>query len=354
MLEILMRLKNVKNLDHHQSTLIENDYYLSIPPERSARVPKVCPPLHQLDLMEEWVVESGAPILDNEEVYSWDTKIVLAQHDFGFTFSTFRVGAVWEMSQNRVGPTRFLPLPFPLSELTRYGKWAKIVLGHHDLRKHPPPFLGLHLRSHLRCVYEGTQKMKLSFTKIPNGDNLLPLEVAESIPFSSNKLPEILSRFSINPKGAGARVMKEAIEVCEKPGNLGEDKYCATSLESLINFSVSQKGKKVQPLSTEVQTGTHDYKIGSGVAMVGSHTVACHQLSYPYAVFYCHATHSTRTYMATMGDADGVKSKAVAICHIDTSTWNPKNLAFQQLKVKPGTVSVCHFVPNGHIVWVSK
>ncbi|KAK9272996.1 hypothetical protein L1049_017803 [Liquidambar formosana] len=165
------------------------------------------------------------------------------------------------------------------------------------------------------------KKMKLSFTKIPDGDNFLPREVAESIPFSSNKLPEILNRFSINPKGAGAKI---------------------------------EKGKKVQPLSTEVQTGTHDYKIGSGVAMVGSDTVACHQLSYPYAVFYCHATHSTRTYMVTLVDADGVKSKAVAICHIDTSTWNPKNLAFQQLKVKPGTVPVCHFVPNGHIVWVSK
>ncbi|KAK9273450.1 hypothetical protein L1049_018260 [Liquidambar formosana] len=103
--------------------------------------------------------------------------------------------------------------------------------------------------------------------------------------------------------------MKEAIEECDKPGNLGEDKYRATSLESLIDFSVSEKGKKVQPLSTEVQTGTHDCKIGSGVAMVGSDAVACHQPSYPYAVFYCHATHSTRTCMATLVDADGVKSR---------------------------------------------
>ncbi|CAA3033699.1 regulator of nonsense transcripts UPF2 [Olea europaea subsp. europaea] len=47
MLEILMRLKNVKNLDPRQSTLVENAYYLCKPPERSARVSKVCPPLHQ-------------------------------------------------------------------------------------------------------------------------------------------------------------------------------------------------------------------------------------------------------------------------------------------------------------------
>ncbi|GKE13815.1 regulator of nonsense transcripts UPF2, partial [Tanacetum coccineum] len=47
MLEILMRLKNVKNLDPRHSTLVENAYYLCKPPERSARVSKVCPPLHQ-------------------------------------------------------------------------------------------------------------------------------------------------------------------------------------------------------------------------------------------------------------------------------------------------------------------
>ncbi|XP_073116854.1 regulator of nonsense transcripts UPF2 isoform X2 [Elaeis guineensis] len=47
MLEILMRLKNVKNLDPRHSTLVENAYYLCRPPERSARVSKVRPPLYQ-------------------------------------------------------------------------------------------------------------------------------------------------------------------------------------------------------------------------------------------------------------------------------------------------------------------
>ncbi|CAN4125595.1 unnamed protein product [Withania somnifera] len=46
MLEILMRLKNVKNLDPRHITLVENAYYLCKPPERSARVSKVRPPLH--------------------------------------------------------------------------------------------------------------------------------------------------------------------------------------------------------------------------------------------------------------------------------------------------------------------
>ncbi|KAG2285283.1 hypothetical protein Bca52824_044887 [Brassica carinata] len=47
MLDILMRLKNVKNLDPRQSTLVENAYYLCKLPERSARISNVRPPLHQ-------------------------------------------------------------------------------------------------------------------------------------------------------------------------------------------------------------------------------------------------------------------------------------------------------------------
>ena len=43
-----MRLKNVKNLDPRHSTLVENAYYLCKPPERSARISKVRPPLHQV------------------------------------------------------------------------------------------------------------------------------------------------------------------------------------------------------------------------------------------------------------------------------------------------------------------
>ena len=48
MLDIIMRLKNVKNLDVRHSTMVENAYYQCKPPERSARIAKVRPPLHQV------------------------------------------------------------------------------------------------------------------------------------------------------------------------------------------------------------------------------------------------------------------------------------------------------------------
>ncbi|KAL2921088.1 BURP domain protein RD22 [Bienertia sinuspersici] len=42
-------------------------------------------------------------------------------------------------------------------------------------------------------------------------------------------------------------------------------------------------------------------------------------------------------YSVSLVGADGQQGKAVAVCHKDTSTWNPRHYAFQFLKTKPGT-----------------
>ncbi|CAK7353374.1 unnamed protein product [Dovyalis caffra] len=167
-------------------------------------------------------------------------------------------------------------------------------------------------------------------------------------------LPEIYSEFSVKPGSMEAEVMKDTIQECENPGIRGEEKYCATSLESMIDFSTSNLGKNVKAISTEVenQTQMQKYTIKAVEKMAGEKSVVCHKQNYAYAVFYCHATHTTRAYRVRLEGADGTKAKAVAVCHTDTSAWNPKHLAFQVLNVKPGTVPVCHFLPQDHVVWV--
>jgi hypothetical protein len=199
-------------------------------------------------------------------------------------------------------------------------------------------------------------KMNLHFTKNANTETFLPRQVSESIPFSSNKIPEILNRFSVKPGSMEADLMQNTIKECEETGIKGEEKYCATSLESMVDFSTSKLGKRVQAVSTEVgkETQMQKYTIAPGVKkMAGDKSVVCHKQNYVYAVFYCHSTQTTRAYMVPLEGADGTRAKAVAVCHTDTSAWNPKHLAFQVLKVKPGTVPVCHFLPEDHIVWVS-
>ncbi|KAL6524101.1 hypothetical protein OROMI_031196 [Orobanche minor] len=199
-------------------------------------------------------------------------------------------------------------------------------------------------------------KMNLQFTKTTNEATFLPRRAAESIPFSSNKLPEILNTFSLNPTSEEAKTMKKTLKECEEKAVEGEEKFCATSLESMVDFIASKLGKDVKALSTNAES-TH--KIEYTIIRVEKMTtkkavVVCHRQEYAYAVFYCHKTDKTVAYAVDVATDDGSKADAVVVCHQDTAAWNPKHLAFQVLKVKPGTVPVCHFVPEDHIVWVPK
>ncbi|XP_077219939.1 BURP domain protein RD22-like [Tasmannia lanceolata] len=199
-------------------------------------------------------------------------------------------------------------------------------------------------------------KMNLHFIKTTPEATFLPRGVAQSIPFSSSKLPDILNKFSISPGSLEAEAVKDTLSTCEAPASKGEDKYCATSLESMVDFARTRLGANLQVLTTTVdkETATQEYTVGSGVKkMVGPKSVACHGQSYVYAVFYCHETSDTTAYTVPLVGKDGTSVEAVAVCHKDTSAWNPKHLAFQVLKVKPGSVPICHFLPQDHILWAS-
>ncbi|KAI9097857.1 hypothetical protein K1719_025628 [Acacia pycnantha] len=207
-------------------------------------------------------------------------------------------------------------------------------------------------------MFPGKQ-LNLHFTKTTqNAVKFLPQQVAKRIPFSSNKIPEIFSKLSVKSGSLKAQTMKNTIKECEEQGIRGEEKYCATSLESMVEITTSKLGKNLWALSTEVENETHMQKYVMTFGMMkmrGLKAIVCHLTKYPYAVFYCHKTEATRAYYVPLESEDGgSKVKAVAICHTDTSQWNPKHLAFQVLKVKPGTFPVCHFLPEDHLVWIPK
>lgn len=200
--------------------------------------------------------------------------------------------------------------------------------------------------------------MKYSLGRNINGECFLPLKIAQSIPFSSAKLPEILNKFSMEPTSVEAAVIQETIQDCESGTLNGEERYCATSLESMADFAMSKLGRNVQAFSTEVEKGAtlQKYTVKPGVKKVndGGNFILCHKLTDANAVFFCHTFGQTRAYVVPLKGADRTTASAVAICHLDTSAWNPKNHPLQEVKVEPGTVPVCHYLPQGHIAWVPK
>jgi hypothetical protein len=81
--------------------------------------------------------------------------------------------------------------------------------------------------------------------------------------------------------------------------------------------------------------------------------IACHTMPYPYAVFYCHCQESEhRVFEVSLGGVNEEAVQAAAVCHMDTSRWDPDHVSFRVLKVEPRTSPVCHFFPADNLVWV--
>ncbi|XP_021738850.1 BURP domain protein RD22-like [Chenopodium quinoa] len=199
--------------------------------------------------------------------------------------------------------------------------------------------------------------MRLHFKQRTNDATFLPREKAKTLPFSTNKIIDILHEFEVEPNTEEAKVIEETIEGCKHKGIQGEQKYCATSLESLVDYAKNTLGKNVKAMSTEAKiigNKVKNYTIAAKKIVAKDNEAAvCHKQRYAYAVFYCHKSKGTSAYKVTLISKDGSKAKAMAICHKDTSAWNPQHLAFQVLNVKRGSCPICHFLPEDHIVWIS-
>ncbi|EAZ43206.1 hypothetical protein OsJ_27805 [Oryza sativa Japonica Group] len=158
---------------------------------------------------------------------------------------------------------------------------------------------------------------------------------------------------------AEAAGMRETLRTCEWPTLAGESKFCATSLEALVEGAMAALGTRdIAALASTLPRGgapLQAYAVRAVLPVEGAGFVACHDQAYPYTVYRCHTTGPARAYMVEMegdGGGDGGEAVTVAtVCHTNTSRWNPEHVSFKLLGTKPGGSPVCHLMPYGHIVW---
>ncbi|KAK4835116.1 hypothetical protein QYF36_005461 [Acer negundo] len=193
----------------------------------------------------------------------------------------------------------------------------------------------------------------------------LPKEEADSIPFSSKQLPYLLQLFSFQPESSQAKAMEHTLNQCETRPIKGETKFCANSLESMLDFAHEIFGLDS---AFKILTTTHLGKY-SRTSILQNYTVleapreiisaprnvvvACHTMPYPYAIFYCHSLESeNKVFKVKLAGQNGDRLSAVAICHMDTSQWNRHHASFHVLGIEPGSSHVCHFFPAENLVFV--
>ncbi|CAN0906014.1 BURP domain-containing protein BNM2C [Linum grandiflorum] len=188
--------------------------------------------------------------------------------------------------------------------------------------------------------------------------HLLSKQQADSIPFSSSHIPYLLRLFSFSPGSDHAEAVENTLTLCELKPMAGETKFCATSLESMLDSVRVSFGTETQfKALTTAASSLQNYTIlQEPEQIMAGKVMSCHTVPYPYRVYFCHASAGeTKLFRVMLGGEDerGEIVEAVAICHMDTSKWDRDNPSFRVLKVKPGKGPVCHFIPRYDIVWTA-
>ncbi|MED6193294.1 hypothetical protein PIB30_018042 [Stylosanthes scabra] len=189
-----------------------------------------------------------------------------------------------------------------------------------------------------------------------------PKQEADSLPFSLEKLPQLLEIFGFASDSPQAKAMEDTLRECESKAIKGEVKFCATSLESMLEFTQTILGidSEFRALSTSHKTKSsvtfQNYTMLENIVEIEApKMVACHTMPYPYAVFYCHSQRSeNRVFKVPVEGENGDKVEAMVVCHLDTSEWSSSHPSFRVLGVNPGTSSVCHFFPADNLIFVPK
>ncbi|MCO5569673.1 hypothetical protein L7F22_023389 [Adiantum nelumboides] len=177
----------------------------------------------------------------------------------------------------------------------------------------------------------------------------LPRNLAKLFPIAGTDGTKIASMLGISKQD-----LQETLEFCK--GKHAADEACFTSMEDVADFvwSVAGRGSRkglqvydsVSNASEVTNMGTYfvveDVKVLKGE--LDEPSVSCHDLDFPFRVFYCHTTNQTRMFEVSVRGEDGSVYEQTVVCHYDTSYWNPNHFAMVLLHVKPGESEVCHFM----------
>ncbi|KQK19770.1 uncharacterized protein LOC100834271 isoform X3 [Brachypodium distachyon] len=205
------------------------------------------------------------------------------------------------------------------------------------------------------------------------GAALLPRAVADSIAMTTTSYPTILDTFSPVTRSMAEDIWT-VLDVCEQSAMGGEDmknQSCATSVESMAEFAASvltggdTHGLRAFSSPDVPAKGAMDgprYKVTAARRATESmETMTCHDLSFPFPVFLCHSVNPTKVFEVTLereeadqlagaGDDGAERMEVLAICHLDTSAFEPEKMPGG---IKPGEATVCHFIGKDTILWAT-
>ncbi|XP_059064116.1 BURP domain protein RD22-like [Cryptomeria japonica] len=199
---------------------------------------------------------------------------------------------------------------------------------------------GMQLHSNVFRVKEiNTVRQKLLFpdfhdSRVAGNVSFLPHKIAQNVPFNSQQLMSLVEALHILPTGSDLliKLMVIALEMCEAPPSSIETKSCVISLESMAKFVYSVLDGSthnvglVDDIVSTTKLSNHVVTV-KGAKLISPSSVkhvACHNLLFPFRVYYCHYVKSTNMYLVSLkNEKSGVEQSVVAECHMDTKPYPP-------------------------------
>ncbi|KAH7441035.1 hypothetical protein KP509_03G022400 [Ceratopteris richardii] len=173
-----------------------------------------------------------------------------------------------------------------------------------------------------------------------------------SLSLKWENLPELMAFFGVHKGSAMELDMENTVAHCAYRSE-HEARACVTSGEDMVNFITKAMGTNVDVYSTGLSAMQNATVVDVvKVASQGRKVASCHNMKFPSLLFSCHMSQTSELMQVSLKSTDIHSSHRLAICHMDTSYWNPGHIAFQVLNMKPGDGPVCHWFPENSFIFV--
>lgn len=203
-------------------------------------------------------------------------------------------------------------------------------------------------------------------------------DVADYVPMSAEDLANIRARYA--PASlAMARDIWSTLNACDRLGGTGggERRTCTASLRTMVEFAASVLGtrhlrafssSRDVPAEGLTSLPSPRYRVvavrpvttAPGSAAANGSSMTCHSMEFPSPAYYCHAVNPTRVYEVTLWREEKAATasagarrmmRALAVCHIDSSGFDPNMSFCLDRGIKPGDAPACHFLSRRSVLW---
>ncbi|KAH7441033.1 hypothetical protein KP509_03G022300 [Ceratopteris richardii] len=195
--------------------------------------------------------------------------------------------------------------------------------------------------------------------QLPNISNdlqslkLLPQSISQALPkLKQGNLLKLTGLFGVQKGSSMELEMENTLAHCSYKSE-HEIRACVTSGEDMVSFITKAMGSKLTVYSTPLSVMESATVVDIvKVASRGRKVASCHNMKFPSLLFSCHMSATSELMQVSLKSTDGHTTTRPAICHMDTSYWNPSHIAFQVLNLEPGKGSVCHWFPENSFIFV--